>query len=179
MFSHSTNMAWFFSVLIAALIFSLSLAGVAWAQGNTSFGTGALQSNTTGSFNTAIGLNALVSNTTGFFNTASGAATDVVSPNLTNATAIGSGAIVNASNKVRRGDALVTVIEGQVAFTFLRTRPRRKTFSRWMEKKCWERFAAWSWRAGTSLATILKNFATMVPWRKTSLRPSATTESDR
>jgi Chaperone of endosialidase len=45
-------------------------------------------------------------------------ALDVVSPNLTNATAIGSGAIVNASNKVRLGDALVTVIEGQVAFTF-------------------------------------------------------------
>src|SRR5262245_49295354 len=45
MFSHSTNTASFFFVLMAALIFSLSLAGVAWAQeGNTSFGTGALQS---------------------------------------------------------------------------------------------------------------------------------------
>ena len=32
MFSHSTNTASFFSVLIAALIFSLSLAGVAAAQ---------------------------------------------------------------------------------------------------------------------------------------------------
>ena len=49
MFSHSTNAASLFSVLMAALIFSLSLAGVAWAQGNTSLGTGALQSNTTGS----------------------------------------------------------------------------------------------------------------------------------
>ena len=48
-----------------------------------------------------------------------------------------------------------------------------------MEKKCWERFAALSYRAGTSLATILKSFATMVPWRKTSLRPSAKTASDR
>ena len=38
--------------------------------------------------------------------------------NLTNATAIGSGATVNASNKVRLGNTLVTVIEGQVAFTF-------------------------------------------------------------
>ena len=38
-----------FSVLIATLIFSLSLAGVAAAQGNTSLGTGALQKNTTGS----------------------------------------------------------------------------------------------------------------------------------
>ena len=59
MFRHSINTASFFSVLIAALIFSLSLAGVAAAQGNTSLGTGALQSNTTGSYNTAIGSNAL------------------------------------------------------------------------------------------------------------------------
>ena len=65
MFSHSTDTASFFSVLMAALIFSLSLAGVAWAQGNTSLGAGALQNNTTGNFNTAVGLNALLSNTTG------------------------------------------------------------------------------------------------------------------
>jgi len=37
--------------------------------------------------------------------------------NLTNATAIGAGAIVNASNKVRVGNTNVTVIEGQVGFT--------------------------------------------------------------
>jgi len=36
---------------------------------------------------------------------------------LNNATAIGAGAIVNASNKVRIGNAAVTVIEGQVPFT--------------------------------------------------------------
>ena len=44
MFSHSINTA-----LIAALIFSLSLAGAAAAQSNTSLGTGALQNNATGS----------------------------------------------------------------------------------------------------------------------------------
>jgi hypothetical protein len=69
---HSTNTASFFSVLIAALIFSLCLAGVATAQGNTSLGTGALQNNTTGSDNTAIGLDALFSNSTGSLNTANG-----------------------------------------------------------------------------------------------------------
>ena len=42
---------------------------------------------------------------------------DVGSVDLTNATAIGNGAIVNASNKIRLGNASVTVIEGQVAFT--------------------------------------------------------------
>ena len=72
MFRHSTNTASFFSVLIAVLMFWLSLAGVAAAQDNTSLGTGALVSNTTGDFNTAIGVNALLSNTTGDFNTASG-----------------------------------------------------------------------------------------------------------
>jgi hypothetical protein len=72
MFSHFTNTASFFSVLMASLIFSLSLAGVAWAQGNTSLGTDALQSNTTGSFNTAIGFQTLFSNTTGSLNTANG-----------------------------------------------------------------------------------------------------------
>src|SRR5262245_32610242 len=71
MFSHS-NTASFFSVLMAAVIYWLSLAGVAWAQGNTSFGTGALQNNTTGNFNTAIGLNALFGNNTGTQNTATG-----------------------------------------------------------------------------------------------------------
>ena len=72
MFCHSTNTISFFCVLIADLIFSLSLAGIAAAQGNTSLGTGALQSNTTGSYNTASGVDALFSNTTGFDNTASG-----------------------------------------------------------------------------------------------------------
>jgi hypothetical protein len=36
---------------------------------------------------------------------------------LTNATAIGANAVVNASNKVRIGSSSVTVIEGQVPFT--------------------------------------------------------------
>ena len=59
MFRHSTNTASFFSVLMAALIFSLSLAGVAAAQTNTSLGTNALVSNTTGTYNSALGFQAL------------------------------------------------------------------------------------------------------------------------
>jgi hypothetical protein len=72
MFSHSINAASFFSVLMAAFIFPLSLAGLAVAQANTSLGAGALQNNTTGSFNTAIGLQALLTNSTGDANTANG-----------------------------------------------------------------------------------------------------------
>ena len=72
MLRHSINPASFFFSLIAALIFSLSMASVAAAQSNTSLGTGALVNNTTGSANTAIGVSALFSNTTGSNNTASG-----------------------------------------------------------------------------------------------------------
>ena len=41
----------------------------------------------------------------------------MISANLQNATAIGYNTIVDASNKVRIGNTLVTVIEGQVPFT--------------------------------------------------------------
>ena len=63
--NHSTNTAWFFSVLIAALVFSLFLSGVAAAQTNTSLGTAALQNNTTGHANTASGVDAPFGNTPG------------------------------------------------------------------------------------------------------------------
>ena len=80
-------------------------------DGGHSFGTSALFSNTTGSFNTAIGF-----------------AADVISGGLTNATAIGANAVVNASNKIRLGDAAVTVIEGQVAFTASSDRTKKENF---------------------------------------------------
>src|SRR5262245_58778484 len=145
MFSHS-NAARFFCVLIAALIYSLSLAGVASAQtGNTSLGTGALVNNTKGIDNTDIGLNALHNNSTGNLNTASGfealtqnttgnentaigAFANVSTGNLFNATAIGHGAIVNASNKIRLGNVRVAVIEGQVAFTASSDKTKKENF---------------------------------------------------
>jgi hypothetical protein len=48
--------------------------------------------------------------------------------NLTNATAIGGLAIVNASNKIRLGNAAVTVIEGQVAFTSSSDKTKKENF---------------------------------------------------
>ena len=71
MLRHSTHTASFFTVLMAVLIFSLSLAGAA-AQTNTSLGTNALVSNTTGINNTATEFQTLSNNTTGSANTASG-----------------------------------------------------------------------------------------------------------
>ena len=84
---------------------------------NTAVGIAALNSNSTGSFNTAVGNLSLMSNSTGTGNTTLGQLSDVSASDLTNATAIGYTATVNASNKVRIGNAAVTVIEGQVPFT--------------------------------------------------------------
>jgi trimeric autotransporter adhesin len=84
---------------------------------NTAIGGDALAHNSTGTFNTANGSEAGNKNTTGDYNTFIGAYADTASDNLTNATAIGYGAIVNASNKVRIGNDNVTKIEGKVAMT--------------------------------------------------------------
>ncbi len=84
---------------------------------NASIGSSALMNNQNGSNNTAIGSFALSSNTNGSNNTALGYAADV-NTLVFNSTAIGSGAIINASNKVRIGNSSVTVIEGQVAYSF-------------------------------------------------------------
>jgi trimeric autotransporter adhesin len=84
--------------------------------------------NTIGDNDTASGAAALRSNTTGTLNTAIGIQADVSAGNLTNATAIGAQGLVNASNKIRLGNTLVTVIEGQVAFTFPSDKTQKENF---------------------------------------------------
>ncbi|MGH7209053.1 MAG: tail fiber domain-containing protein [Nitrospiraceae bacterium] len=81
------------------------------ADFNTASGSGALNNNTTGGSNTASGYFTLRSNTTGSNNTGLGAEADVVAGNLTNATAIGAQALVDASNKIRLGNGAVTLVE--------------------------------------------------------------------
>jgi hypothetical protein len=95
---------------------------------NTANGYVALFSNTGGDYNTASGNYALYTNTTGNNNTALGYGADVSTGNLTNATAIGAGATVNATNKVRIGNMNVTVIEGQVDFTYPSDRNLKENF---------------------------------------------------
>jgi len=85
--------------------------------GNTAYGYFSLLSNNNGYGNVGIGSEALETNVDGFFNTALGTAADVLFSTLNNATAIGYNAKVDKSNKVRIGNAAVTVIEGQVPFT--------------------------------------------------------------
>ena len=95
---------------------------------NAAIGVFALGNNTTGDFNTAIGVFALSNNTTGGSNTALGRDANVSTGNLTNATAIGFDARVDANNKVRIGNSSVTVIEGQVAFSFPSDRNLKENF---------------------------------------------------
>jgi hypothetical protein len=101
------------------------------ANGNTAYGAYALQRNTTGYSNTAVGLGAMkfqttgndnvaigvnaglfASNqTTGSNNTAVGAFAEYGAANLTNATVIGSGAIVSTSNTIQLGNTAVTNVK--------------------------------------------------------------------
>jgi hypothetical protein len=88
--------------------------------GNTAVGIGAMKFHTTGNDNVAIGVNAGLfqsNQTTGSNNTAIGAFAEYGATNLSNATVIGSGAIVAASNSIRLGNTSVSVIGGQVAWT--------------------------------------------------------------
>jgi len=103
---------------------------------NTFIGRNAGLANTTGTLNVYVGSNAAANvgaltasgntfvgyltgaaNTTGVRNVLIGREANVGAGGLQNAIAIGYQAVVNASNKIRLGDASITVIEGQVAFT--------------------------------------------------------------
>ncbi len=79
---------------------------------NTAGGFGALRNNISGIANTAVGTDALASNTTGNYNTALGYAADIVSSkeDITNATAIGYKALVNASNTLVLGNTSLTAV---------------------------------------------------------------------
>jgi len=85
--------------------------------GNTGVGTSALISNTTGAFNIAIGDATLVTNTTGNSNIFIGGGADVPVGNLNNASAIGFGAISNASNKMWLGNSFLASLTCVVALT--------------------------------------------------------------
>jgi hypothetical protein len=84
---------------------------------NTSIGTTSMLNNTSGNNNLGIGFNALSVNSSGSLNTGVGSNANTSANNLSNSTSIGNQAISNASNKVRLGNTLITVIEGQVPYS--------------------------------------------------------------
>jgi hypothetical protein len=84
---------------------------------NTFLGAHAGYNNNLGNNNSFIGNFAGLANTTGSDNTLLGYYSNVGAGGLTNATAIGNGAIVNASNSVIIGNTAVTSIGGQVGWS--------------------------------------------------------------
>jgi len=84
---------------------------------NVAEGRYALSGNTTGNYNTGIGCIAGDNNQTGSYITCVGYDADVSGVALTNATALGSGALVNASNKVVVGNTSVTSIGGYAGWS--------------------------------------------------------------
>ncbi|MBD2757181.1 tail fiber domain-containing protein [Spirosoma validum] len=93
-----------------------SLADNTQGLGNVAAGNVALRSNTTGQYNSALGTQALYYNTTGNFNTALGcnAGPLQANSNLTNSTAIGANARVNANNQIVLGDNNITSLRCNV-----------------------------------------------------------------
>ena len=83
---------------------------------NTANGKNALY-NSTGDDNTAIGNQALATMISGNQNTALGSGTTITG-GVSNATVIGYNAIASSNDKIRLGNPSVTVIEGQVAYSF-------------------------------------------------------------
>ncbi|MBN1780759.1 tail fiber domain-containing protein [bacterium] len=107
---------------------SLSHASGDQGRYNTAVGLGAMNGNTTGFSNTACGGDALITNTIGMYNTALGYQADVAVGDLTNATAIGWGAIADSSNMIRLGNTEVTVIEGEVAYSYSSDKNKKENF---------------------------------------------------
>ena len=104
-----------------------NLKGMTTGSGNTSVGAESMMALTTGTENTSVGNQSLINTTgnnnvgigkragqtisTGSQNTIIGTDSDVATNSLSNATAIGYGAIVSASNKVQIGNADVTNVK--------------------------------------------------------------------
>lgn len=86
---------------------------------NSFLGAHAGYFNDVGSYNTFVGNFSGLANTGGFYNTTLGFQSDLGSTNLTNATAIGYGAVVNASNTIVIGNSSVVSIGGQVGWSTL------------------------------------------------------------
>ena len=98
---------------------------------NVAVGYQCLRSNTSGSDNTSVGKSAGFTITTGSQNTFLGTNADATGAAGTNRMALGYNASVNTNNKIRIGNASVTVIEGQVAWSF----PSDKRFKKNIEEK--------------------------------------------
>ncbi len=85
---------------------------------NTFIGSVSGVNHVSGSNNVMVGTNAGPTDSSGNQLVLVGSFIDVASNNLNNAVAIGAASVVNSSNKVRIGNSSISVIEGQVAYSF-------------------------------------------------------------
>jgi len=85
--------------------------------GNTAAGYRALQANTKGNENVAVGVNTGLANKTGNNNTFVGSLADATADGFENATALGNGATVTASDAVQLGNGSISLLSCQVALT--------------------------------------------------------------
>jgi hypothetical protein len=109
----SQNQIGSYNLGIGAQTMALNIKG----SYNTAVGNDALYGNKKGNNNVAVGWQAMNTNQNGNNNTAIGNDADVTAATFTNASAFGNGALVDASNKVRIGNASVTSNGGQVSWT--------------------------------------------------------------
>lgn len=84
---------------------------------NTATGVSALYNNSSGGYNTAVGHNALFG-ANNLYLTGLGHNANVSSTDIYNSSVMGDAAVVNADAKIRIGDATMTVIEGQVDWSW-------------------------------------------------------------
>ena len=94
-----------------------TLASNSSGEANIALGMSGLYSNNTGSNNAVVGINAFFDNVSGSGNTALGSETNVIAGDLNNATAIGYGAVVDASNKIQLGNGGVTSVNTSGTYT--------------------------------------------------------------
>jgi hypothetical protein len=95
---------------------------------NIGLGYQSLYNNQNGNYNIGLGYAAGATNVDGNNNIFIGNEADASSDDLENAIAIGYNAVVDASNKVRIGNSNVTVIEGQVDFTYTSDKNKKENF---------------------------------------------------
>lgn len=88
---------------------------------SVAIGTEACFQESTGGYNVGIGYSALSENEQGSNLTAIGSDAGIISPvtaTYTNSVGLGSATIINSSDKIRIGNSAITVVEGQVAYSW-------------------------------------------------------------
>ncbi len=102
-----------YNIAIGTTSLNINIGG----NNNVAVGRDAMALKHNGDNSVGVGWHSLLFDTSGYNLSAIGALSDVTLPYLNNSGAIGAGALVNDSNKIRVGNVTISVIEGQVPFS--------------------------------------------------------------